>query len=452
MNRQLSIILFLLAGGTIANYSTPSWSSDSTTASIRLDIKEPYWLIEISKESFRRIFKKLEKGDHLQVTMKRLESGFKILEREPYFRSLGFHWHKNDDKSMCKIYGVRRNLSTNSRELDLSKHFATIERRNGSCKDNGGHLRAMVQQHRQKLILTNRYIGSNFDATDISKINLGDFPSMLLDEFRIAYSVPEFTFEASIAKPKSLGIRKFLVTTPVYLGMLKGEISAKWVASLPSGEYRVAATEVAGNSLAGAGVDKYIVRASVVPDNLGGYKVGAMTVMASVPGTTLEAAGVNKFSIMEKGKLAALFMQKGGFVIKGYPRVSVENMKNIGIQRYWASAPIKFDQSLAGNLVGERKVFSDMVSGFLKKAKEEMTSRHKLNIVGWQKIEEKEVGLMNVPKLGKLEAAKEIAFKIYNSKEYGMLVASICSDDFLRGLSSCILPIFKRKNVQSDTK
>ena len=67
---------------------------------------------------------------------------------------MGFHWHEVDEKSMCRLYSVEVRTENGERELAKDRHFATIERKDGSCKDNGRHLLEFVFDLKEQAVLS----------------------------------------------------------------------------------------------------------------------------------------------------------------------------------------------------------------------------------------------------------------------------------------------------------
>ena len=127
----------------------------SPTQAYRMNLEEPRWFVEISAESFRYMTDEVDRSDPLQATMKRIELGFsKLLYEYPTDTSLGFHWHEVDEKSMCRLFRVVIGKDSGTRQLVVNEHFATIEPKRGSCKDNGRHLLEFAFDVRERAVLS----------------------------------------------------------------------------------------------------------------------------------------------------------------------------------------------------------------------------------------------------------------------------------------------------------
>ena len=144
MKKSLRHALFasLFAGGLLLSYEI---RAESFTGNHRLSDKEGLWFVEISSWSFSKLVERISEYDPLRATMERIKKGFLELERhQPENASLGFHWHEDDHKSMCRLYGVEWNSDRTRRMLNMDIHYATIEPKDGSCRSNGLHLRYLV--------------------------------------------------------------------------------------------------------------------------------------------------------------------------------------------------------------------------------------------------------------------------------------------------------------------
>ena len=144
MNARLRRILVALLVATNLFVPFEAWA-ESYTGNHRLRDKEGLWYVEISAQSFLKMMKRIGEYDPLRATMESIRDGFAELEiNQPDAPSLGFHWHEEDSKSMCRLYNVTWNDDKTERELDMKFHYATIERKDKSCKGNGLHLRQLV--------------------------------------------------------------------------------------------------------------------------------------------------------------------------------------------------------------------------------------------------------------------------------------------------------------------
>lgn len=144
MNVNLRRILVAILVGVNLFVSSEAWA-ESYTGNHRLKDKEGLWFVEISAQSFLEMIKWIGEYDPLRATMESIRDGFAELdEDESGAVSLGFHWHTEESKSMCRLYRVKWNDSETERELDKNIHYATMERKDGSCKRNGLHLRQLV--------------------------------------------------------------------------------------------------------------------------------------------------------------------------------------------------------------------------------------------------------------------------------------------------------------------
>ena len=103
------------------------------------------WFVEISKHSFENMGSQISYGSDLQGTIDNIRDGFaELAKSRPRATSLGFYWHKEHERSMCKLYAVKEREDNIGRELDMDVHYATIEQSEGSCRTNGLYLRQLV--------------------------------------------------------------------------------------------------------------------------------------------------------------------------------------------------------------------------------------------------------------------------------------------------------------------
>ena len=153
LNLQLMGVCFLVI--TLFTMMGVAQANTSSTHAYRMSTDEPLWFVEISATSFRQMMDKVDDADPFLVTMKRLESGFvRLLDDQSDGGSLGFHWHEDDKKSMCRLYRVGISSDSHERQLLMNRHFATIEPKEGSCKDNGRHLLEFVFDVKERAVLS----------------------------------------------------------------------------------------------------------------------------------------------------------------------------------------------------------------------------------------------------------------------------------------------------------
>ena len=135
----------IIAGILIASLISRTVPAQSPTGNRLISDVAGLWLVEISAQSFVKIASEIGEYDSLRGTIERIKEGFRTLEAaHPEATSLGFHWHDEHDKSMCELYRVKTSTSGVGRELVTDTHYATIEEKQGSCRDNGIHLRQLV--------------------------------------------------------------------------------------------------------------------------------------------------------------------------------------------------------------------------------------------------------------------------------------------------------------------